>query len=111
MDLKTAFEGVWTSFIRTAIPILVSAIVGFFVKINIPLGDDFANALSTALSLLAGAAFAGLYYLAVRIIEKYKPKAGALLGSTKQPVYTTPEKVPAVEQLVGVSERHDIPTT
>lgn len=84
--MKTLFD----SLVRTFTPIIVGAVLGWFTTSGITLDPEF----ETSLTLVIGAAFAGLYYLAVRLFELYvSPKFGWLLGLAKPPVYTTPEPV------------------
>ena len=96
-SIKNAFEGVWNSFVRTVIPIAVGSVVTWLVGIGIPVDESFSTALAGLLGLLAGA----LFYLVVRIVEKYKPKAGILLGVAKQPIYVEPEAAPEAEAIVA----------
>lgn len=99
--IKTAFEGLWNSFIRTLIPVIVSAAVNLLIRWGLPVDGVFADALTNLLSVGAGA----LFYIIVRVVEKQLPKAGILLGSTKQPVYVAPAAVPAVEKIAAVAEK------
>lgn len=84
--MKTLFD----SLVRTFTPIIVGAVLGWFATSGIALDPEF----EAALTLVVGAAFAGLYYLAVRLFELYvSPKFGWLLGLAKPPIYTNPEPV------------------
>lgn len=84
--MKTLFD----SLVRTFTPIIVGAVIGWFVTAGITLDPEFES----ALTLVVGAAFAGIYYLAVRLFELYvSPKFGWLLGLAKQPDYFKRVKV------------------
>lgn len=84
--MKTLFD----SLVRTFTPIIVGAVLGWFTTTGITLDPEF----ETSLTLVIGALFAGLYYLAVRLFELYvSPKFGWLLGLAKSPAYETPEPV------------------
>jgi hypothetical protein len=91
--IKAAFEGVWTSLVRTYTPWIVGLIVGFLVNLGIALDPELELALTALITTLAGA----LWYLIARVLERIKPAFGLMLGSTKKPVYAVPEAVPAVE--------------
>lgn len=69
------------SFIRTIVPVIVGQVMGFFTAQGIDVDPQFEGALTAVL----GAAFAGLYYLIVRVIEMKFPQAGILLGYAKSP--------------------------
>ena len=72
------------SLIRTFVPIIVGAVVAFFVARGIALDPEFELALTTTLT----ATFIGGYYLVTRLLEVYvAPKFGWLLGLAKAPVY------------------------
>lgn len=78
------------SLVRTFTPIIVGAVLGWFTTSGIKLDPEF----ETALTLVIGALFAGLYYLGVRLFELYvSPKFGWLLGLAKQPDYYKRVKV------------------
>lgn len=84
--MKTLFD----SLVRTFTPIIAGAIIGWFVTVGIDLDPEFAP---TLIIVITGA-FQGVYYLVVRLFEKYvSPKFGWLLGLAKPPVYETPEPV------------------
>ncbi len=83
--MKTLFD----SLVRTFVPIVVGAVIGWFVTAGIELDAGFEPALVIAVT----AAFQGVYYLAVRLFEKYvSPKFGWLLGVAKTPIYVAPVK-------------------
>lgn len=72
-----------TSIIRTVVPYVVGAVVAFFASRGIDIDPDTKAAIGTLLTTLVG----GLYYVAIRLLEKKLPKAGLLLGSAKTPEY------------------------
>lgn len=83
-------KALFDSLVRTFTPIIVGAVLGWFTTSGITLDPEF----ETALTLVIGALFAGLYYLAVRVFEVYvSPKFGWLLGLAKQPDYFKRVKV------------------
>lgn len=92
--IKAAFEGLWTSLVRTYSPWLAGLLIGFLVNLGVPLDPEFEVALLALITTLAGA----LWYLIVRILERIRPGFGWLLGSAKKPVYAEPAAVPTVEQ-------------
>lgn len=69
------------SFIRTIVPAIVGAVVGFLTTLGLEVDKEFAPALTTVLGIL----FTGLYYLIVRVIEMKLPQVGILLGYAKSP--------------------------
>lgn len=71
------------SLIRTWIPALIGALVGFLASKGIELDPD-AVAAGTA---FMSAVFTGLYYALARWLESRWPKLGWLLGNPKQPEY------------------------
>jgi hypothetical protein len=77
-------KAVWDSLVRTYVPWLVGAAVGWLVSLGIPLDPELETSLTFA---LMGAASA-LYYIGVRLFELYvSPKFGWLLGLAKAPEY------------------------
>lgn len=83
--MKTLFD----SLVRTFVPIVVGAVIGAFVTAGIELDAGFEPALIVAVT----AAFQGVYYLVVRLFEKYvSPKFGWLLGLAKTPEYDVKSK-------------------
>lgn len=76
------------SVIRTFVPIIVGAVLSWFVTAEIPLDPEFEIALTVAVTALLTA----LYYVAVRLFETYvSPKFGWLLGMAKAPEYLDSE--------------------
>lgn len=84
-----ALKGLWDSTARTFVPLIVAAIIGWLVSMGLPLDPEFEGYLFTVINL----AFAGLYWLIVRLLEVYvSPKFSVLLGSLKQPmIYAKPD--------------------
>lgn len=77
-------KALFDSLVRTVVPLIVGAVLSFFVTRGIALDPEFESSLTVALT----AAFTGVYYLAVRLFEVYvSPKFGWLLGLAKQPEY------------------------
>lgn len=80
--MKTTFEALWASIVRTLVPIIVGTVLGWLTAANVPLDPDFELALTAVLT----GVFSAAYYLLVRLFERYvSPKLGILLGSAKQP--------------------------
>lgn len=80
--MSQAFAALWASIVRTVVPIVVGAVLGFFASTSIPLDPEFEGLLTTVLTLLLTTA----YYVAVRLFETYvSPKIGWLLGWAKSP--------------------------
>ncbi len=72
------------SIIRTIVPVIVGAILGWLASINLAPDPGLESALTIALS----AAFTAVYYIAVRLFERYvSPRFGWLLGVAKEPEY------------------------
>lgn len=78
----------FTSLIRTYVPIIVGAVVAYLATIGLELDADSQAGLIVALT----GALQGAYYLVARLLERKFPAAGALLGSTQKPVYIEPIK-------------------
>jgi hypothetical protein len=80
--MSAAASALWASIVRTIVPIIVGAVLGWAVTLNAPLDPEFEPALTAALTL----GFSGVYYIAVRLIETYvSPKLGWLIGLAKSP--------------------------
>lgn len=80
--MSQAVAALWGSIVRTLVPIIVGAVLGFFASSNIQIDPEFENLLSGVLTAL----FTTLYYVAVRLFETYiSPKLGWLLGYAKSP--------------------------
>lgn len=77
-------KSLYDSLVRTFVPIIVGAVIGWFVSAGIDLDPEFEGALIVAVT----AVFQGVYYIAARLLEKYvSPKFGWLLGLAKEPEY------------------------
>ncbi|MDQ0726796.1 hypothetical protein [Microbacterium sp. W4I20] len=95
--MKTLFD----SLVRTFVPIVVGAVIGGFVTAGIELDAGFEPALIVAVT----AAFQGVYYLVVRLFEKYvSPKFGWLLGLAKTPEYNAPSKDEVLARLEPLTD-------
>lgn len=82
-------RSLWDSIVRTLTPIIVGAVLGWITTAGINLDPEFEG----ALTLVVGAAFAGLWHLAARVLETYvSPRFGWLLGLAKQPDYDAPSR-------------------
>ena len=87
--MKSLFD----SLVRTVVPLVVGAVVSWFVTAGIVLDPEFEGALTIAVT----AGLTGVYYVVVRLLETYvTPKFGWLLGLAKEPVYV--ERVEAVRR-------------
>jgi hypothetical protein len=87
-------KALFDSAVRTVVPLIVGAVISFFVTRGIALDAEFESTLTIALT----AAFTGVYYIGVRLFEVYvSPKFGWLLGLAKQPEYAErPVETPRV---------------
>lgn len=86
--MKTALDALWASIVRTVVPIVVGAILGWLTASNIPVDPELEITLTAALT----AAFSAVYYLLVRLFERYvSPKLGWLLGLAQQPTSYKPD--------------------
>ena len=82
--MEVLIRALFDSLVRTFVPIVVGAVISFFVARGIALDPEFELALTTTLT--AGLAFA--WYALARLLEVYvAPKFGWLLGLAKAPVY------------------------
>ncbi len=80
-------RALFDSLVRTFTPIVVGAVVGFFVTNGVTLDPEF----ETALTLVVSGVFSAVYYVGARLLETYvTPKLGWLLLMPKQPVYVKP---------------------
>lgn len=71
--------------VRTVVPAVVGLLLAAAAKANIDIDGAALNGIVDAVVI-------GLYYLAVRQLERRWPKFGVLLGVPKQPTYPTKEK-------------------
>lgn len=77
-------KAIFDSLVRTFVPIVVGAVVAFFVERGIVLDPEFEGALTAGV----GAAAAFLWYTASRLLEVYvAPNFGWLLGLANAPRY------------------------
>lgn len=97
--ITTAFAALWTSVVRTGVPMIVGAIVGWLVTLGFPVDDDLKAAITGFITVI----FALLYYILIRLLERIVPKLGWLLGSPKQPVYALPAAVTTVEATAQIA--------
>lgn len=85
------------SLIRTYVPVGVGALLSLLVTTGVlptPLPEDAAAGVVTAVTAVG----IGAYYTLVRLLERWKPGFGVLLGSTQQPVdYAAGAKVKSGE--------------
>lgn len=82
--MEVILKSLFDSLVRTFVPIIVGAVIAFFVARGIALDPEFELLLTTTLT----AGFTALYYTIVRVLEIYvAPKFGWLLGLAKAPVY------------------------
>lgn len=80
--MKEATIALWASIVRTVVPIVVGAVLGWLAIAGIELDSEF----ETALTAFVTALFAAVWYIAARIFETYvSPKLGVLLGLPKSP--------------------------
>lgn len=82
-----------TAVVRTAVPLIVAAIVSWLADIGFELNDKGEQGLSVAV----GGAVALVYYIVVRFAEDRVPIIGALLGSPNPPSYLTKTPLGDVE--------------
>lgn len=83
--MKESTDALWASIVRTLTPVIVGAILGWLASINLAPDPGLEAALTIALS----SAFTAVYYILVRLFERYvSPRFGWLLGIAKEPAYT-----------------------
>lgn len=113
--MSEALSALWASIVRTLVPVIVGAVSGWAVGVNLPLDPHFEVLFGTALSTL----FTGVYYVGVRLLETYvTPKFGWLLLFPKAPVVysrtadtTVPGAVPAAKAAIKAVTASDTPHT
>lgn len=76
-----------TGFLRTFVPSLVGAFVGWLATLGVLIEPTATNALASGIILFAGALLTSAYYLVVRLLAKKFPILEVLLGSKKTPEY------------------------
>lgn len=80
--MSETFLALWASIVRTVVPIVVGAVLGWFASANITLDPEFEGQLTALLTTLLTV----IYYVAVRLFETYiSPKLGWMLGYAKSP--------------------------
>ena len=79
--MKAQAEAVVASLLRTFVPSVVGAILGWITSTGIEVDPE----LKGLLTVLLMAGFTGLYYAAVRFVEEKLPWVGILLGYAKSP--------------------------
>lgn len=78
------------SLVRTYVPWLVGALIGWLISLGVPLDPDVEVQITLALTLAASF----VYYFLARIFEIYvSPKLGWLIGLPKQPIYGDTSKM------------------
>ena len=86
--MKTALDAFWASIVRTAVPVVVGAVLGWLTAANITLDPEF----EATLTVLITSVFTLVYYVLVRLFERYvSPKLGWLLGVAQQPTSYKPD--------------------
>ena len=104
--MSNAASALWASVVRTIVPVIVGAVLSWFVSIGITLDAQFEVLFGTLLTAI----FTSIYYVAVRLLETYvTPKFGWLLLFPKTPaVYTVespaddpPRKAPYTDEDVA----------
>lgn len=88
------------SLIRTYVPVGVGALVAWLLTLGIELDETVRNGLVVGATGLVIA----VYYTVVRLLEKRWPFFGVLLGSTKQPEYSTPPVTETVDAAPALRE-------
>lgn len=79
-------KALFDSIVRTFTPLIVGAVIGWFVTAGITLDPEFEG----ALTLVVSGAFALIYYVGARVLETYvAPRFGWLLGVARQPIYAS----------------------
>lgn len=71
------------SFIRTAVPYIVGALVSWLATKGVELDEAASAGLSTFLTAL----FGSVYYLVFRFLEQKYPELGRFLGVARKPKY------------------------
>lgn len=77
-------KALWDSLVRTYVPWIVGAIIGWLISLGVPLDPEVETSLTAVIMLAASI----IYYALARLAETYvSPKLGRLLGSAKAPTY------------------------
>ncbi len=77
-------QDLFTSWVRTTVPIVIGSVLAWLASHGITVDESF----KTALDLVLGGGLSIVYYLVVRFLEAKWPAIGWLLGTPKQPNYT-----------------------
>jgi hypothetical protein len=72
-----------TSYIRTAVPFIIGAIVAWLTKKGVHVSDASVASATALLTFVFGM----VYYVVVRWLEVRYPKLGVLLGVPSKPTY------------------------
>lgn len=80
MSTSTLSVSILPGVIRTAVPAVVGWALGFPVVQGLGLTEEMVTPLVSAVVAI-------VYYIAVRLLERYVPQFGWLLGYAAQPVY------------------------
>lgn len=84
--MKTAAAALWASIVRTIVPLVVGAVLGWLTARGVPVDPQFEDLFTAFLT----AGFSAAYYVAVRLLETYvAPKLGWLIGLAKSPDHYT----------------------
>ena len=89
--IETGLKSLIPGVVRTLVPIVVSVLVGW--------GFSETSLNAPVLAVLTVVVTA-LYYVAVRLLERYWTKIGWLLGYPAQPVYVPGEVIKSVDEPV-----------
>lgn len=87
--------------IRTYMPLVVGAVVTVLSKLGVILDHEAIEGLEEFIGLLA----AGIWWTAVRALERKWPRIGVLLGSTKKPIYVAPQEA----EVYNISSMSEVP--
>lgn len=82
-ERKKEMSDLITSYVRTAVPILVGALAAWLAQKGFTVPEELVTATSGLLTAL----FALAYYAIVRKLEQKWPKLGVLLGVPASPTY------------------------
>lgn len=97
-------KALFDSLVRTLVPLIVANIVGALTGFGLDLDPEFQGSLTAVLTAI----FAGVYYIAVRLLETYvTPKFGWLLGLARTPVYVKTEEPIAKTDVIVVQQPAD----
>lgn len=80
---KKSMKDLWSSLVRTYVPIIVGALAAWLLTLGVTLDTDSQAGIIVGLTGI----MQGIYYSIVRLIEKKYPKFGLLLGKEGTPSY------------------------